>query len=293
MSETAAGLPPIRRMRGWRLYGENGERYLDLRLLDNRGFLGAKGRFAGTRAKNGIDLGLLKEAPSRHAERLRKALGQAVPGAAAFRFYRCEERALEALGSVLAAGRPLGRGDLYDPLRRDPGAPDSGAPAAVQRFFLPGEEEARLSSFPARLVPLPCPAPFAPAVLAFSDPDLAAEAREDELAPLLPFAALRAWEDFRGLSTPREGGRRVRSGEGAPSYAEALWARTDRRLSAYFERKGPYLYPRCPEAGWPAFRVRALEGGCVLAPEWGLPSIVPGEYDDGELKKLASALERT
>lgn len=301
-NRSAGPIPPIRRMREWRLYAEDGSRFLDLRLLDNRGFLGAKGRFAGTRAKNGIDLGLLKEAPGRHADRLRKILARDFPEIRALRFFRNEERALAALS--------LTRGGLFDPLiRRDPPAeggiaaagtggrigPEGAANpatkgAAVHRFFLPEEERARLATLPVRLIPLPCPEPFGPSVLAFSDAGMADAVPEDELPPVLPFTALRAWEDFRGMTTPLSGGRRARSGEGAPSYSEDLWRRTDRRLSDFFERQGPYLYARCPRQDWEAFRTRALAGGCVLTPEWELPSIVPGIFDDGELKKLAGAL---
>ena len=300
-------LPPVRRMRFWRLYAEDGRRFLDLRLLDNRGFLGAKGRFAGTRAKNGIDLGLLKEAPGRHAERLRKTLAAEFPRLTAFRFFRNEERALAALSRT--------RETLYDPLVRPADAEDrltpaaesaagagrspavgtaaaAGAPAlAVHRFFLSEEVTARLEAFPALLIPLPCPEPFGPAVLGFSDAKAAASVPEDELAPVMPFTALRAWEDFRGMSARLTGGRRIRSGEGAPAYAEDLWKRADRRLAPYFERRGPYLYARCARADWEGFRARALEAGCVLTPEWELPSIVPGDFDDGELKNLAKALE--
>ncbi len=275
-------LPPIRRMRLWRLYPEDGSRFLDLRLLDNRGFLGAKGRFAGTRAKNGIDLGLLKEAPGRHIERLRKALAAEFPRFAAFRFFRNEERALAALSRT--------RNALYDPLVRE-SEPAAGTAAAVHRFFLSEEAAARLSAFPALLIPLPCPEPFGPAVLGFSDAEAAASVPGDELAPVMPFTALRAWEDFRGMTFRLSGGRRARSGEGAPAYAEDLWKKTDRRLSAFFERRGPYLYARCARADWEGFRARALEAGCVLTPEWELPSIVPGDFDDGELKNLAKALE--
>lgn len=287
------GLPPIRRMRGWRIYTEDGRRFLDLRLLDNRGFLGAKGRFAGTRAKNGIDLGLLKEAPARHLDRLRKALAADFPGVAAFGFFRNEERALAALS--------LAREALFDPLAREaegtavpaPGtaAAAGSSAAAVHRFFLPEEDAARLAACPVLLIPLPCPEPFGPAVLGFSDAEAAASVRGDELPPVLPFTALRAWEDFRGMSVRMTGGRRARSGEGAPAYAEGLWKRTDRRLSSYFERRGPYLYARCARPDWESFRARALAGGCVLSPEWELPSIVPGEFDDGELKNLSEALK--
>ncbi|HOX12540.1 MAG TPA: hypothetical protein PLB56_06535 [Spirochaetales bacterium] len=294
-------LPPVRRMRLWRLYAEDGRRFLDLRLLDNRGFLGAKGRFAGTRAKNGIDLGLLKEAPGRHADRLRKALAAEFPRLAAFRFFRNEERALATLSRT--------RSGLYDPLARHAEAEDrpaagagrspaagmaaaEGAPAlAVHRFFLAEEDRARLEAFPALLIPLPCPEPFGPAVLGFSEAEAAASVPEDELPPIMPFTAMRAWEDFRGMSVRLTGGRRARSGEGTPAYAEDLWKRSDRRLTPFFERRGPYLYARCARADWEGFRARALEAGCVLTPEWELPSIVPGDFDDGELKNLAKALE--
>lgn len=289
-----ARLPPIRRMRGWRLYAEDGSRYLDLRLLDNRGFLGAKGRFACTRAKNGVDLGLLKAAPSTHEERLEKALMEAFPTLSALRFFRNEERALAAL--TLRSGRPVARESLWDPLRRaDPESKadlGAGASAAMERFFLGSEERSKIDSFPIRLIPLPCPEPFGPAVLGFRDASEAESVPGDEISPIQPFTALRAWFDFRELFTPLAGGRRERSGEGKPSYTELWWARADKRLSRCFERRGPYLYARCPKAEWPAFRARALAVGCVLTPEWELPSIVPGDFDDGEVKKLSEALLR-
>jgi len=276
-------------MRGWRLYAENGARYLDLRLLDNRAFLGAKGRFAGTRAKNGIDLGLMKEAPSRHEERLLKSLKEAYPSIAVFRFFRNEERAIAALGRAL--GRLLDRSRLFDPLRRVASAPEADTSAAVERFFLSKDDRALLAAFSIRLIPLPCPQPFGPAVLAFANARAAESVAGDELAPILPFAALRAWADFQSLILPLPCGRRARSGEGAPSYSEEYWARSDRRLSPFFERRGPYLYAKCPESQWPSFRAKALNAGCVLSPEWDLPSIVPGDFDDGELKKMTQALE--
>jgi hypothetical protein len=291
---TNVRLPPIRRMRGWRLYADDGSRWLDLRLLDNRGFLGAKGRFACTRAKNGVDLGILKEAPSRHEERLLKTLREAFPSLAAFRLFRNEERALAALGRVLGRSLspegPLDRGSLFDPLRRDTNAPGAAAPAAVERFFLTDNDMASTAAFAIRLIPLPCPEPFGPAVLAFADAKLAEALTGDGLAPILPFTALRAWADFQDPVIPLKGGRRARSGEGAPSYTETLWAKADKRLAPYFERRGPYLYAKCAEAEWPAFRAASLAGGCVLTPEWELPSIVPGDFDDGELKKMAEAL---
>lgn len=287
-----ARLPPIRRMRGWRLYAEDGSRYLDLRLLDNRGFLGAKGRFACTRAKNGVDLGLLKAAPSTHEERLEKALREAFPSLAAFRFFRNEERALAAL--ALRSGRPVDRESLRDPLRRaDPESkadPGAGAPAAVERFFLGPEYGSKTDAYSIRLIPLPCPEPFGPAVLGFRDASEAESVPGDDIAPIQPFTALRAWFDFRELLTPLAGGRRERSGEGKPSYTERWWARADKRLSRCFERRGPYLYALCSKAEWPAFRARALAVGCVLTPDWELPSIVPGDFDDGEVKKLSEAL---
>jgi hypothetical protein len=73
-------------------------------------------------------------------------------------------------------------------------------------------------------------------------------------------------------------------------YCEDLWRKSDRRLGPAFERFGPYLYPRSGTEGYGALFEAALSAGALLSPDPELPSIVPGDFDDGELAALAAAL---
>ena len=73
-------------------------------------------------------------------------------------------------------------------------------------------------------------------------------------------------------------------------YGEELWKRFDRRMEPYFRRFGPYLLPRIEADKYADFFRAALEGGALVSPQYGMPSMVPPEFDDGELRKLAAAL---
>jgi hypothetical protein len=73
-------------------------------------------------------------------------------------------------------------------------------------------------------------------------------------------------------------------------YTESLWRKVDRRLGPYFERSGPYLYPRAEGDGYEGLFRAALDGGALISPDPERPSIIPGDFDDGELAALAAAL---
>ena len=75
-------------------------------------------------------------------------------------------------------------------------------------------------------------------------------------------------------------------------YAEPLWQKLDRRLGAFFERSGPYLFAKTDPAHYDGFFKAALAGGALIAPRADAISVVPPDFDDGELVKLASSLAR-
>jgi hypothetical protein len=252
-------LPPVRRARLWRLYAENGERYLDFWMDGGRSILGAKGTGIGTAAKAAIDSGLTRPFPSVREARLEKALLTAYPAYAAVRLYRDEGRARAAAARVspnapLATLRPFGEllgGEAY-----------SAGKA--------GGELARIA-----LPMLPCPAALAPSVLLFAAAEDAEAAGGDLVAPYSLGCAQRALYEFDRFRL---------------TYNESLWKRADRRLGPHFERKGPYLFPLCEEGEYGAFFAAALAGGALISPRYEEPSIIPGDFDDGELKKLAETL---
>ena len=255
-------LPPIRRSRLWRLYAEDGRRFLDFWMDGGRSLLGAKGRTLGTVAKAAVDTGLTRPFPSIREARLEKALLARYPGYAAVRIFRDEDRATAAAVAFLSPGERL---KTLMPFADHYGALCVDADGVVT----PGVVTPRLT----------CPAAFAPAVLLFRDAQAAQTVSSDLLPPLTLACAHRALFEL------------IRFEE---DYTETLWKKTDRRFGPYFERSGPYLRPRAAltagEGGYDRLFAAALGAGILLSPDPAQPSMVPGEFDDGELHKLAKAL---
>ncbi len=180
-----------------------------------------------------------------------------------------------AAGAGLAAKSPAGTVLLLRPYAEALGLPEAGSrPGAEDAPARAGAPEPR---FAAALLRLPCPKVFSPAIVLLRDGETAARMSEDLVPPLMLAAASRSLWEFKRF---------------AASYDEQLWRRVDRRLGAYFERKGPYLYPRHEAAAHEARFRAALEAGALISPIHALPSIVPGDFDDGELARLAAALAR-
>jgi hypothetical protein len=257
-------LPPIRRARLWRLYAESRPGGLPARFLDfwmdgGRSILGAKGTGIGTAAKAAIDTGLTRPFPSVREARLEKALLARYPDYPALRLFRSEERARAAALSAYPDAEPAILRPFAEHLRQKHGAGDA---PAEPRIAMPL---------------LPCPAALAPAALLFKK-GVDAESVQGDLVPPLSLAcahrALSELDRFAG------------------TYAESLWKRVDRRLKAHFERSGPYLYARIGNAGYEELFRAALGAGVLISPDPELPSLIPGDFDDGELAQLAAALRK-
>jgi len=277
-------LPAIRRCRGYRLYAENGRRFLDLWQDDGRGVLGAKGTGIGTVVKAETDKGLASPFPSVYERRLEKALAAAYPHYAAVRFYPDEASAARALLSCAARAGATdaavpGEADwrlsaeelAFDPARR--GASASGCLALLERPYPEGlDMDAARADFRVALLRLPLARAFSPAVLLFRDEATAAGSDRALVPPIALSAAVKAFAELAGHKD---------------TYTEELWKRSDRRLGRLFERKGPRLWPRCPREAYPALFKEALDRGVLLSPFWNLPSNIPADFDDGELKLLS------
>jgi len=264
MSDLLRLLPPIRRTRGNRLYAADGRRFLDLWLDDGRGILGHRDRLTRTAASNAADKGLLRPYPGLYDARLAKAVSAAWPGFGTVRVFESDERAVAA---AARAGALLSG--------REPGASPNERPYLARPFApVPADRDLVMPR-------LPCPRPFAPACLAARDGSPAAAALAAEPGDLVP--ALTCLAAARGLASLESAA--------ADGYDETLWKRFDRRMAAFFEREGPYLHAKAPAGRYEAFFRAALAGGALVSPEPGSPSIVPPEFDDGELVKLARSLE--
>jgi hypothetical protein len=255
-------LPPIRRARLWRLYAESQSagrpgRFLDFWMDDGRSILGAKGTGIGTAAKAAVDMGLTRPFPSVHKARLEKALMARYPGYSAACLYRNEERARAAAASI----SPNAEIELLRPFAEHLKPMQAIMPhAAMPRVAMPR---------------LPCPPALAPAALLFADAAEAEAAGGDIVPPLSLACAHRALCELDRF---------------ALTYNEGLWRKVDRRLKPFFERSGPYLYARAKSEDYEALFTAALGAGVLISPDPERPSIIPGDFDDGELAALAVAL---
>lgn len=60
----------------------------------------------------------------------------------------------------------------------------------------------------------------------------------------------------------------------------------DKFLTPFFERKGPYLFPKCEKESYDDFVLKCLDSGIVIAPSHSETSIVPIGCDKNILQKL-------
>lgn len=67
---------------------------------------------------------------------------------------------------------------------------------------------------------------------------------------------------------------------------EKNWFIYDRSLTMYFERKGPWLFPKVGEEDYDDFMLHCLDCGIVISPERNQPSLVPFGADKGVFSKL-------
>ena len=71
-----------------------------------------------------------------------------------------------------------------------------------------------------------------------------------------------------------------------PQRQEKDWFIYDSILTRYWERRGPYLYPKVPQDRYPAFIEHCLEQTLVISPVYNQPSIVPFGADKGVFRAL-------
>jgi len=255
-------LPAIRRIRGNRLYAADGKRLLDMWLDDGRGILGDRDRFARTHASNAADKGLVRPYPGLFDTRFCRAIGSVWPGFDTVRIFQSEERAMMVAGQVL--GMPEA---VAEPFAR--------AAFVIARPFVEVPASATLA-----MPRLPCPRPFSPWCLMARDGSTAAQALARHTGDLVPAQSL-----YAAASGLDRIGSAIRDG-----YGEEQWRRFDARLGEWFDRRGPYLFARVTAPDYTAFFKAALAGGALVSPRPDAPSIIPPDWDDGELVRLARAL---
>ena len=67
---------------------------------------------------------------------------------------------------------------------------------------------------------------------------------------------------------------------------EKHWFIYDQILTKYWERRGPYLFPKVPESEYSRFVLHCLDCHLVISPEYNQPSIVPFGADKGNFTLL-------
>lgn len=67
---------------------------------------------------------------------------------------------------------------------------------------------------------------------------------------------------------------------------EKQWFIYDQIVTKYWERKGPYLFPKVPEEAYPEFFRHCLDCQLLISPDYYQPSIVPFGADKGNFTML-------
>jgi hypothetical protein len=59
------------------------------------------------------------------------------------------------------------------------------------------------------------------------------------------------------------------------TYTHRIVCRYDAVVQAYWDRQGPYLYPKVGRDSYGEFASRCLALGIVISPDYDIPSVVP------------------
>jgi hypothetical protein len=265
ISPGAEVIPVIRRARGFRLYDQNGGRYLDLYRDAGGALLGHRSGTTVTLMKSVLSQGLVSTVPSVWEVRLVRMIASMFPASRAVRLFSSFPRALEAVSFF--AGMRVDVSDVHDPAIH---AETNGQPRALLwRPFLPldgSDGAACLAVLPI----LPLTVCGAPAPACFPD----VPARELPVSDCLPgfilAGALSALAQVR--RTPFAANTVIQKAIDSSKQ----WARTGPYVRAVFD---PDEYPR-------VFR-EFLHAGILLSPIYPGPSILPGQCSPGEARRAA------
>ncbi|RPJ06322.1 MAG: aminotransferase class III-fold pyridoxal phosphate-dependent enzyme [Spirochaetaceae bacterium] len=277
VAQRLSRLPQITRSRGYRLYGKNGKRYVDLYRENGRMLLGHRPQSLIRILKNTLERGLVSGLPSIYTPRLEKELRRIFPAYKTFVAFNSMDTALAQASLFLE--ETLAEDSIIDPLfakvREAKGnlkTPDkSGLRISFWRPFSPSNLETEI------LVPL-LPGGIAGELVILCFKKLEQNttlATACHLSPLLLASILHAL----GLL----------SREKLPS-----WASTPIASEAnIFAQQGIYLVPECEEQTYDKVFNLFLSNGFLLAPSASLPSILPLQMSDGELCKLKHTISLT
>lgn len=270
-------LPVVRRARGWRLYGADNSRILDMYLDGGRSVTGRRSGASGRLEKECIDRGLDSSFPSFWKGRLEKKILAWLPGYARVRFYASETEALLALAYKDADfAQRLRSGDSFsDALSFFAKSVFVEGPFSEYRTDFSKDSATRAfgGKLAAAILPL-APAWSLGIILEKEESEDWGDSAASPPIPTLKLAAAaRSLSDFTAF---------------AKDFGEKKWAAIDPFIAGLFLRSGPWLYPAYPKEEHALVFAACLKKHILISPDYDLPSLVPGEFDAGEVSPLKS-----
>ncbi|MDR1073610.1 MAG: hypothetical protein LBL45_08040, partial [Treponema sp.] len=231
-------LPHITRARGFRLYGANGKRYVDLWQSGGAAILGHNPPGVLRELKNTAERGLFAPLPNHLEARFFKALATLLPGYS-FYMYADERSLYHALSDIGFSGTAIW--PVFDPALGDERNGGNEKNVSLWRPFLPAEDA---PSCPL-LTPV-LPWHLAPRTLAVKDGAFSVESARppasDAISPVILAVATRAVYDLlaeigeaQAASAVRTGARTAPLARHFPVLAKAL-------ASSEWRQKGVYIH---------------------------------------------------
>ena len=236
----------ITRARGCFLYTHKNQRLTDLFLENGKAILGWDSGNAGTFFKNMMNKGLTGSFICEDKPRIDKAVSELVGKECRVFFYNNKTDAVKA--AVATGAKTIVSYKPWNKEQKD--LADTDAVIIVPPFAW--GEEIFILAMPASSVHEPVEGPL---TIPFS----------------LQTALTRSIYNLIALLPLRQ---------------EKDWFIYDTILTIYWERKGPYLYPKISENKYDAFVKHCLDCNIVINPSYNEPSIVPFGADKGVFTKL-------
>ncbi len=249
----------VRRARGCFLYTAKGVRVTDLYQEAGRAILGWEGGSAFTMMKNTISRGqngsfICEEKPSYN---LQKAVSELFASDRTVLCFPSQKAALEAGLSVFQDG------------------------TSIYRPWNAQNEKISISEIPALI--LTPPLPWAESIFLLALDTKKIEENPDSLLMIrgtvkLPYSMEVAYTRsiYNLIKALQE-------------RQEKDWFIYDTVLTKYWERQGPYLFPKVPQDKYQDFALHCLNCGIFISPEYNTPSIVPFGADKGVFTKLKNS----
>lgn len=248
-SEISSRYGAIQRARGCFLYTRKGIRLTDLYQEGGRAILGWGGGSAFSMFKNTMNRGLTGSFDTDYSYRTEKAVSELLNSKRKIFFYYSKDQALKNALLISPSGT-----SFYKPWN-------------LQNNLWQNVD----------VVVLEAPLPWAePIFVVAAKVDLIRDvelilSKSERIPAALHSGITRSIYDLISAIKERQ---------------EKDWFLYDKIINKYFDRKGPYLYPKVPEEKYFDFVSHCLDCQLIISPLYNVPSIVPFGADIGNFSKL-------